>query len=280
MGTLRRHGPIGAVCGLAAAAVLAAFLLLIAILLVEAWPVLDPGFLVDAPSRFADRAGVGPALAGTLWISFLTAAIAFPTGLGTAVYLEEYAPRTRMTGAIESTIANLAGVPAVVYGVVGLALFARGLGLGASILAGGCTLAALALPTVIVASRSAIRAVPKGLRIAAYGLGATRWQVIRHQILPAAAPGVLTGCCLALTRAMGEAAPLLVIGAAAFITFAPGAPGDPLTSLPTQVFAWTARSQEDFAALAAGACVALLLVLLAINLVALAVRHRLRGVKR
>ena len=280
MGTLRRHGPIGAVCGLAAAAVLAAFLLLIAILLAEAWPVLDPGFLVDAPSRFADRAGVGPALAGTLWIAFLTAAIAFPTGLGTAVYLEEYAPRTRMTGAIESAISNLAGVPSVVYGIVGLALFARGMGLGASILAGGCTLAALALPTVIVASRSAIRAVPKGLRIAAYGLGATRWQVIRHQILPAAAPGVLTGCCLALTRAMGEAAPLLVIGAAAFITFAPGAPGDPLTSLPTQVFAWTARSQEDFAALAAGACVALLLVLLAINLVALAVRHRLRGVKR
>ena len=280
MGTLRRHGPIGAVCGLAAAAVLAAFLLLIAILLAEAWPVLDPGFLVDAPSRFADRAGVGPALAGTLWISFLTAAIAFPTGLGTAVYLEEYAPRTRMTGAIESAISNLAGVPSVVYGIVGLALFARGMGLGASVLAGGCTLAALALPTVIVASRSAIRAVPKGLRIAAYGLGATRWQVIRHQILPAAAPGVLTGCCLALTRAMGEAAPLLVIGAAAFITFAPGAPGDPLTSLPTQVFAWTARSQEDFAALAAGACVALLLVLLAINLVALAVRHRLRGVKR
>ena len=280
MGTLRRHGPIGAVCGLAAAAVLAAFLLLIAILLAEAWPVLDPGFLVDAPSRFADRAGVGPALAGTLWISFLTAAIAFPTGLGTAVYLEEYAPRTRMTGAIESAISNLAGVPSVVYGIVGLALFARGMGLGASILAGGCTLAALALPTVIVASRSAIRAVPKGLRIAAYGLGATRWQVIRHQILPAAAPGVLAGCCLALTRAMGEAAPLLVIGAAAFITFAPGAPGDPLTSLPTQVFAWTARSQEDFAALAAGACVALLLVLLAINLVALAVRHRLRGVKR
>ena len=280
MGTLRRHGPIGAVCGLAAAAVLAAFLLLIAVLLAEAWPVLDPGFLVDAPSRFADRAGVGPALAGTLWIAFLTAAIAFPTGLGTAVYLEEYAPGTRMTGAIESAISNLAGVPSVVYGIVGLALFARGMGLGASILAGGCTLAALALPTVIVASRSAIRAVPKGLRIAAYGLGATRWQVIRHQILPAAAPGVLTGCCLALTRAMGEAAPLLVIGAATFITFAPGAPGDPLTSLPTQVFAWTARSQEDFAALAAGACVALLLVLLAMNLVALAVRHRLRGVKR
>ena len=280
MGTLRRHGPIGTVCGLAAAAVLAAFMLLIAVLLAEAWPVLDPGFLVDGPSRFADRAGVGPALAGTLWIAFLTAAIAFPTGLGTAVYLEEYAPRTRMTGAIESTIANLAGVPSVVYGVVGLALFARGLGLGASILAGGCTLAAFALPTVIVASRSAIRGVPKGLRIAAYGLGATKWQVIRHQILPAAAPGVLTGCCLALTRAMGEAAPLLVIGAAAFITFAPGGPGDPLTSLPTQIFAWAARSQEDFAALAAGACVALLLVLLAMNLVALAVRHRLRGVKR
>ena len=280
MGMLRRHGPIGTACGLAAAAVLAAFLLLIVVLLAEAWPVLDPGFPVDPPSRFADRAGVGPALAGTLWIAFLTAAIAFPRGLGTAIYLEEYAPRTRTAGAIGSAIANLAGVPSVVYGVVGLALFARGLGLGASILAGGCTLAALALPTVIVVSRSAIRGVPKGLRVAAYGLGATRWQVIRHQILPAAAPGVLTGCCLAFTRAMGEAAPLLVIGAAAFVTFAPGDPGDPLTSLPTQIFAWTARSQEDFGTLAAGACVALLVVLLAMNLVALAVRHRLRGVKR
>ncbi|MCY4398450.1 MAG: phosphate ABC transporter permease PstA [Gemmatimonadetes bacterium] len=280
MGLLRRHGPIGTACALAAGAVLVAFLLLIIVLLAEARPVVDAGFLVDAPSRFAARAGVGPALAGTLWIAFLTAAVAFPTGLGTAIFLEEYAPRTRLTGAIESAIANLAGVPSVVYGVVGLALFARGLGLGASIVAGSLTLAALALPTVIVVSASAIRAVPKGLRVAAHGLGATKWQVIRHQILPAAAPGVLTGCCLAFTRAMGEAAPLLVIGAAAFVTFAPGAPGDPLTSLPTQIFAWTARSQEDFSALAAGACVALLVVLLAMNLVALAVRHRLRGGKR
>ena len=280
MGLLRRHGPIGTACALAAGAVLVAFLLLIIVLLAEARPIVDAGFLVDAPSRVAARAGVGPALAGTLWIASLTAAVAFPTGLGTAIFLEEYAPRTRLTVAIETAIANLAGVPSVVYGVVGLALFARGLGLGASIVAGSLTLAALALPTVIVVSASAIRAVPKGLRVAAHGLGATKWQVIRHQILPAAAPGVLTGCCLAFTRAMGEAAPLLVIGAAAFVTFAPGAPGDPLTSLPTRIFAWTARSQEDFSALAAGACVALLVVLLAINLVALAVRHRLRGGKR
>ena len=277
MSAFRRHGVIGTVCGLAAAATLAAFLVLAVVLVIKAGSVLGPNFLLNPPSRFADRAGVGPALAGTLWLAFLTAAFAFPVGVGTAVYLEEYAPRTRTTGAIESVLANLAGVPSVVYGVVGLALFVRGMGLGPSILAGGLTLSALALPAVVVTSRSAIRAVPKELRLAAYGLGATRWQVIRHQILPAAAPGIVTGSSLALTRTVGEAAPLLVIGAASFVTFAPRGPADILTSLPTQVFAWTARSQQDFAALAAGAGIALLLVLLAMNLAAVAVRRRLLG---
>ena len=276
----RRRDPLGIACGLAAAAVVAAFLLLAAFLLGEARSVANPGFLLDTPSRLADRAGVGPALAGTLWLALITAALALPVGVGTAIYLEEYAPRNRMTAWGGSALASLAGVPSVVYGVAGLALFVRGLGMGPGILAGGCTLAALALPTVIVTSRASIRSVPEGVRLAAYSLGATRWQVVRGEVLPAAAPGILAGNCLALTRTIGEAAPLLVLGAVSFMTFAPRGPGDPLTSLPTRIFTWTTRSEQDFTALAAGAGVALLLVLLAMNLAALAVRRRMRGASR
>ena len=268
---------IGAACGLAAAVVAAAFVALAAVLVVKAWSVADPGFLFDTSSRSADRAGIGPALAGTLWLAALTIAIALPVGVGTAVYLEEYAPRGRVVAALGGAVATMAGVPSVVYGVAGLALFARGLGMGPSLLAGGCTLAALALPTVVVTSRAAIRAVPRGLREAAFGLGATRWQVVRGQVRPAAAPGIVTGGCAAFTRTAGEAAPLLVLGAAAFMTFAPRTPADPLTSLPTQVFAWSTRSGQDFVAVAAGAGVALLLVLLVMNLAARFVRRRVEG---
>lgn len=276
----RRRDLLGIACGVAALAVMAAFLLLAVFLLGEARPVANPGFLLDMPSRLADRAGVGPALAGTLWLAFLTAALALPVGVGTAIYLEEYAPRNRLAALVGSALASLAGVPSVVYGVAGLALFVRGLGMGPGILAGGCTLAALALPGVIVTSRASIRSVPEGVRLAAYSLGATRWQVVRGEVLPAAAPGIVAGSCLAFTRTVGEAAPLLVLGAVSFMTFAPRGPGDPLTSLPTQIFAWTTRSEQDFAALAAGAAVALLLVLLVLNLAALAVRRRLRGASR
>ena len=268
---------IGAACGLAAAVVAAAFVALAAVLVVKAWSVADPGFLFDTSSRSADRAGIGPALAGTLWLAALTIAIALPVGVGTAVYLEEYAPRGRVVAALGGAVATMAGVPSVVYGVAGLALFARGLGMGPSLLAGGCTLAVLALPTVVVTSRAAIRAVPRGLREAAFGLGATRWQVVRGEVLPAAAPGIVTGSCAAFTRTAGEAAPLLVLGAAAFMTFAPRTPAGPLTSLPTQVFAWSTRSGQDFVAVAAGAGVALLLVLLVMNLAARFVRRRVEG---
>ncbi|MDE2763763.1 MAG: phosphate ABC transporter permease PstA [Gemmatimonadota bacterium] len=273
----RRRDTLGIACGAAAAAVMAAFVLLAVFLLGEARSVANPAFLLDAPSRAADRAGVGPALAGTLWLAMLTAALALPIGIGTAIYLEEYASRNRLAALVGSALAGLTGVPSVVYGVAGLALFVRGLGMGPSILAGGCTLAVLALPTVIVTSRVAIRAVPEEMRLAAYSLGATRWQVVRGEVLPAAAPGIVAGSCHALTRTIGEAAPLLVLGAAAFMTFAPHGPGDPLTSLPTRIFAWTTRSEQDFAALAAGAGIALLLVLLLVNLAALAVRRRMRG---
>ena len=277
-GPKHRRDGVGTACEVVAALVAAAFLAVAGVLAVEAWGAADLGFLFDPSSRVADRAGIGPALAGTLWLAALTVAFALPVGVGAAVYLEEYAPRGGVVAAAGGAVENLAGVPSVVYGVVGLALFVRGLGMGPSLLAGGCTLAALALPTVIVTTRSAIRAVPCGLREAAYSLGATRWQVVRGQVLPAAAPGIVTGSCAAVTRTVGEAAPLLVLGAVSFVTFAPRSPADPLTSLPTQVFAWSARSQEDFAAAAAGAGVALLLVLLVVNLAALAVRRRLRGI--
>lgn len=262
---------------LAATLTFAAAAALIGVLLFHARGVFDPGFLLGAPSRFAAQAGVGPAIAGTLWLALLTAALSFPIGVGTAVYFEEYAPPNRVVLLLESVVTNMAGVPPVVFGVVGLALFVQGLGLGPTILAGGLTLAMLALPTVVVASRTALRQVPRGVRSAAYGLGATRWQVIRRQVLPAAAPGIVTGLTLALTRATGAAAPLIVIGAAAFVSHAPGSPDDTLTALPAQVFSWSTRSQPDFAALAAGAAVALLLVILLLNLAARILRRLLAG---
>ena len=224
--------------------------------------------------------GVGPALVGSLWLTFLTAVIAVPLGVGTAVYLAEYAPRTRLVKVLESVLSNLAGVPSVVYGMVGLALFVRGLGLGPSILAGGLTLSSLAVPMVIVNSRRALEAVPDEFRWAAFGLGATRWQVVRYQVLPAAVPEILSGCCAALLRAVGAAAPLLIVGAVSFMTFAPNTPNDPLIALPTQIFAWAARPPEGFLALAAGASVALLLLMALMHLVLHALRRGQGGTSR
>lgn len=269
--------PIGTACGIAAAVVVSAFAVFAVCLLIRAWAVAGFEFLLSTPSGLAARAGIGPALAGTFWLLLLTAVLALPVGIGAAIYLEEYAPRTRLTALIESAVANLAGVPSVIYGIVGLVVFVRALGMGPTILAGGCTLAVLALPVVIVTSRIAIRRVPNEMRLAAYALGATRWQVVRGQVLPAAAPGIVTGCRTAFTRTVGEAAPLVVLGTASFMTFAPVTPAHPLTSLPTQIFAWASHSQEEFTALAAGAATALLLLLLTINLVGAWVVRRLGG---
>ncbi len=269
--------PLGTACGIAAAVVVSAFAVFAVCLLFRARAVAGLEFLLSTPSGLAARAGIGPALAGTFWLLLLTAVLALPVGIGAAIYLEEYAPRTRLTALIESAVANLAGVPSVIYGIVGLAVFVRALGMGPTILAGGCTLAVLALPVVIVTSRTAIRRVPKEMRLAAYALGATRWQVVRDQVLPAAAPGIVTGCRTAFTRTVGEAAPLLVLGTASFMTFAPETPAHPLTSLPTQIFAWASHSQEEFTALAAGAATALLLLLLTINLAGAVVARRLQG---
>jgi phosphate transport system permease protein len=231
-------------------------------------------FLSGFPSRFAARAGMKPALIGSIWTLALTAVIAFPLGVGTAVWLEEFAPATRLKALIETNIANLAGVPSIVYGMLGLAVFVRYLALGRSILAGALTLALLILPVIIIASQEAIKAVPSSIRLGAYALGSTKWEAVRHHVLPLALPGILTGTILALSRAIGEAAPLIVVGALAFVPFVPNSPLDPFTVVPIQIFNWIARPQAEFHQLAAAASIVLLVLLLSMNAVAILLRNK------
>ena len=236
----------------------------------------DGHFLTSYPSRFPEEAGLRSALLGTLWMLGLTALIAFPLSVGAAIYLEEYAPDNRLTRFIQLNIANLAGVPSVVYGLLGLGLFVRWFALGRSVLAGSMTMALLILPLIIVASREAIRAVPDGQREASYALGATKWQTVYRTVLPAAGGGILTGTILALARAIGETAPLITIGALTFIAFDPNGPLDLFTVLPIQIFNWVSLPQREFSNLAAGGIVILLVVLLIANSAALFVRFRLQ----
>lgn len=238
---------------------------------------LDWQFLSSFPSRFAERAGIKSALVGTLWLISLTAIFSIPTGIAAALYLEEYARPSRPNTFIEINIANLAGVPSIVYGMLGLALFVRGFSLGRSVLAGSLTMSLLILPTIIIASREAIRAVPQSIRLASFALGATRWETVRDHVLPAALPGVLTGVILALSRAIGETAPLVMIGALAFVAFTPSGPLDGFTALPIQIFNWTSRPQEEFHGIAAAAIIVLLVVLLLMNSVAIYIRNRHEG---
>lgn len=235
----------------------------------------DPGaFFGNFVSRFPARAGIKAALYGTVWLMGLTTLFSFPIGVGAAVYLEEFAPRNRLTNLIEANIANLAGVPSVVYGILGLGVFVRFLEMGPSLLAGGLTLAVMSLPVIIIAAREALRAVPESVRLAAYALGATRWQAVRHHVLPAAMPGTMTGVILSLSRAIGETAPLLVIGAAVSIFNTPDDVRDPFSALPVLIFNWTSRPQAAFAEAAAAAGIVLLAMLLAMNAVAIFLRNR------
>ena len=236
----------------------------------------DVDFLTSYPSRFPEKAGIRSALLGTLWMLGLTAILAFPIGVGTAIYLEEYAPANWMTRFIQLNIANLAGVPSVVYGLLGLGLFVRWFSLGRSILAGSMTMSLLILPLIIVASREAIRAVPDSFREGAFALGATRWQMVRRTVLPAAAGGILTGTILALARAVGETAPLITIGALTYIAFDPQGPMDMFTVLPIQIFNWVSLPQKEFASLAAGGICVLLAVLLIANSAAVVLRYRMQ----
>ena len=241
-------------------------------------PWLDSQFLTSFPSRFPEKAGIKSALAGTLWLVSLTAAFAIPVGVLAAIYLEEYARPTRFTEIININIANLAGVPSIVYGILGLAMFVRFMGLERSVVSGALTMSLLILPVIIIAAKEAIKAVPSSLRQAAFALGSTRWQVIRAHVLPAATPGILTGVILALSRAIGETAPLIMIGALTYVAFVPEGPMDEFTALPIQIFNWTSRPQAAFHELASAGIVVLLVVLLMMN--AAAVFIRLRGNKK
>ncbi|MGH9179559.1 MAG: phosphate ABC transporter permease PstA [Acidimicrobiales bacterium] len=235
----------------------------------------DPAaFVGNFVSRFPARAGIKAALYGSLWLMGLTALLSFPIGVGAAIYLEEFAPRNRLTRLIEANIANLAGVPSVVYGILGLGVFVRFFGMGPSLLAGGLTLAVMSLPVIIIAAREALRAVPESIRLAAYALGASKWQAVRHHVLPAAMPGTMTGVILSLSRAVGETAPLLVVGAAVAIFNTPDDVRDPFSALPVLIFNWTSRPQAAFAEAAAAASIVLLAMLLAMNAVAIFLRNR------
>ena len=249
-------------------------LVLLAQILMQGVPWLSWHFLTGFPSRHPEEAGLVSALTGTIWLMVLTAVFTVPVGVGAAIYLEEYAPRNWVTNLIEINLSNLAGVPSIVYGLLGLAVFVQFLGLGRTLMAGAMTLALLVLPIVILASREAIRAVPGSHRQAAYALGADKWQVIRGVVLPSSMPGILTGTILAMSRAIGEAAPVLAISALVYITFVPTNPLDKFTVLPIQIFNWVSRPQDDFRGLAAAAIIVLLVILLSMNALAILLRDR------
>ena len=237
-------------------------------------PWLNWQFITDYPSRHPDEAGLFSALMGTIWLMVLTALFTVPVGVGAAIYLEEYAPRNLFTRIIEINVSNLAGVPSIVYGLLGLALFVTWFELGRSILAGAMTLSLLVLPIVILSSREAIRAVPDSYRQAAYAMGADQWQVIKGVDLPSAVPGILTGTILAMSRAIGEAAPVIAISALVYLTFVPGHPMERFTVLPIQIYNWVSRPQEDFRGLAAAGIIVLLVILLTMNAIAVFLRNR------
>lgn len=235
---------------------------------------LNWSFIESFPSRIASRAGIKAALAGTLWIIGLTILIAVPIGLASAVYLEEVAPKNRLVRFIELNVANLAGVPSILYGLLGLAVFVRYMGLGRTVIAGALTLSLLILPMIIITAQEALRAVPRAYREGSLALGTTPWRTTLKITLPCALPGILTGVILSVSRAMGETAPLITIGALTYVAFTPTGPNDGFTALPIQIFNWASRPQASFHENAAAAIIVLLVVLLGMNLVAIILRDR------
>ena len=263
--------------GLCLASVVIPILLLVGLLVdvtIDAWPRLGLDFLESYPSRRPENAGILPGIAGSFWLISMTAGIALPLGVGAAVYLQEYGRKGWLANIIEVNIANLAGVPSIIYGLLGLELFVRAMNLGRSLLAGSMAMALLVLPIVIMSSREALRTVPNGLREAGLALGATRWQVTRQIVLPMAMPGILTGAILAIARAIGEAAPLILLGALTYVDFLPDGPNSAFTVLPIQIFNWVSRPQPGFVADAAAGIVVLLLTLLFLSSIAIYLRNR------
>ena len=235
---------------------------------------LDVPFLRNFASRIPERAGIWPPLVGTVWLMGLVTLFSFPVGVGAAIYLEEFAPRNRLTAMIEANIANLAAVPSIIYGLLGLAVFYRAFEMGRSLITGALTLTLLVLPVIIISSREALRAVPRSHRLGAMALGATKLEALYKAVLPSAVPGIMTGTILGLSRAIGETAPLLVAGAAAFVAFTPDNLLDAYSALPVQIFDWVRRPQPEFQALAAAAILVLLAVLLSMNAIAILIRNR------
>jgi len=244
-------------------------------------------FLTSYPSRRPEEAGILSAWVGTLWIMLLTGLLTIPLGIMAAIYLEEYSRKNWLTNLIEINIANLAGVPSIIYGLLGLGLFVRAMGLDRSVISGAATLAILVMPIVIMATREALRAIPSSMREASYALGATKWQTISSQVLPAAVPGIMTGIILAMSRAVGETAPLITIGALTYVAFLPTSPVssefpfisiqglfDPFTVLPIQIFNWVSRPQKGFFEDAAGGIIVLLIITFTMNALAIWIRHR------
>ena len=270
-------------------------LIVLAVLLIDVFSDgfgrIDLSFFSSFPSRKPDQAGIFSAWVGTLWIMFTTALLAIPIGIGSSIYLEEYAPKNRLTNFIEINIANLAGVPSVIYGILGLGVFVRLMKLERSVLAGSMTLALLILPIIILSTREALRAVPFSIREGSYALGATKWQTIRNQVLPSAIGNALTGIILAMSRAIGETAPLITIGALTYIPFLPTNPVsahktfpffsfsfkgflDPFTVLPIQIFNWVSRPQKAFLVNAAAGIIVLLAITLLMNAFAIYIRQK------
>ena len=246
----------------------------------EGFPWLDMQFINDFPSRFPKKAGINSALFGTLWLIGFTALFSVPIGIGAGIYLEEFGNKNYLSRFVDLNISNLAGVPSIVYGMLGLVIFVRWFGLGESVLAGALTMSLLILPIIIIATREALRAVSGTIRQAAFALGATRWQTIYSHVLPQAFPGILTGIILALSRAIGETAPLIMIGALTYVAFVPEGPMDEFTALPIQIFNWASRPQKEFHELAAAGILVLLFVLLLMNSIAVIIRHRLENKKQ
>ena len=262
---------------------LAASLIGVAVLLALGYETVREGasrlswdFVNSYPSRFADRAGLRSSILGTAWVMGATVVMAFPISIGTAIWIEEFAPRNRLLTVVKLNLANLAGVPSIIYGILGLTLFSRYLGLGPSILAGALTLSLMIIPMTVIASQEAIRQVPPSIRDGSLALGATHWQTVRHHVLPGAMPGIMTGVILAVSRAVGETAALIMIGAFTFIAFDNTKLTDDFTTVPIQIYNWTIRPQQEFRQNAAAAIIILMVAVISLNLVAAIIRERFR----
>ncbi|HIW34042.1 MAG TPA: phosphate ABC transporter permease PstA [Candidatus Paenibacillus intestinavium] len=251
-----------------------ALTVLIIDIIIDGWAHLSPDLFTNYPSRKAENAGMKSGLMGSLYILLILIPLSFVMGVGAAIYLEEYAAKNKFTRLVQLNISTLAGVPSIVYGILGLALFVRMLGLEKSLISGALTMTLLVLPVIIVASQEAIRAVPRSRRDASFALGATKWQTVSRSVLPSSIPGILTGVILAVSRAIGETAPLIIVGASTYVAFLPQSLTDAFTAMPIQIYNWISRPQAEFKDLGASAIIILLAILILLNISAVIIRNR------